>query len=226
MKLRPGFATRKVPAMPTFFGAGTFAATAGSSAVNAPANDQANDILLLVAHCDDNDTLTGATGYAHVTGSPVLFGTSLLNVMWKRATDGSNDIASLSAPDGFQGAIIALRGVKTEGNPWTQISADTQATGTAISIPGVTCTENNQLIVVALAHEILAGAGAQASAGANASLASFTERVDDASALGDDGGVVVFTGQLAAEGSSGTTTLTLAATSPTGRIVMSFNSAI
>lgn len=223
MKLRPGLTKRHSFTMPSYFGTGAFTQDISSDTLPAPANDAANDICLACVHTDANDTFT-ATGYAHVTGSPLAFGSSQLHVLWKRAVDGNNNV-TITTTDGWQGFLAVVRGVKQSGNPWTNLASDTQSSATSIVIPGLNVTENNTLVVIILAHEIaaLVPPAPQASSGANADLANFTERADDGDAVGPDGGLVIFSGEKAVDGTIGNTTCTLAAASATGRFILTFN---
>lgn len=226
MKLRPAMAHRKTPAVPTVFGVGAWAASAaGSAAINAPANDALGDILLLCVLADENDTLGGIGDYAHVTGSPFTVNASnaRLHILWKRATDGSNDLAALTATDGWKGFIIALRGVNGTGNPWSQIGS-TSGSGTSVSVDGLTLAENNTLMIIVVGHE--GDPGAQASNAANASLANVTEQADNSDSNTPDGGVVIISGTKATEGASGSTTLTLASAVAWVGVALAFNGAL
>ena len=82
---------------------------------------------------------------------------------------------------------------------------------TSGSIPGVTTTVANALVVTALAASLPDATGtAQYSAWTNANLTSLTERVDNTRNAGNGGGLAVATGVKAAAGATGNTAVTLA----------------
>lgn len=221
------------PAAPTFVAAGAVASGVGTIAPAIPAGVLANDILLLfVESANQTISLTTANGFAEVTTSPQGTGTAAgtaatrLAVYWKRATGSDSAPTVADSGDHQVGRIIAIRGCKTSGDPWNVTPAgDVAATAsTSVTIPGVTTSVNNCMIVVAVSNATDTTT-AQTSAWTNSNLSSLTERIDSNATAGNGGGFGVATGILATAGATGSTTATLATSSVQGRMCIALEPA-
>lgn len=220
-------------ALPAFRSAGAAAGGIGAITPGLPSGQAANDILLL--YCESaNEAVIAPTGYVEVTGSPQFTGIAAsttatrLTVFWKRSV-GALEVAPLIADvgDHVYAQVLAFSGCPTTGNPWDITAGDTASAATGVTIPGVTTTVTDCLIVAAVANGTDTST-AQTSAWANANLASPAMAeltgADGNSTAGNGGGFGVGAGGLATGGASGATTATLATSSVQGRLTIALKS--
>lgn len=199
-------------ALPTFVAAGATNASIGDLALALPAGLAADDILIAAIECAAADTAVLPGGWAHVTGSPIATATGTkLNVAWKRAGGSESAPTFTDAGDHQAGALVAVRGCITTGNPWDVVNTSVlDASDTAVAFPSVTTTVADCLVLNIIANgrdvDTTTGIGSWT----NAALANLTERLDFWSSLGSGGGVGLATGEAAAAGVVGQTTATLA----------------
>lgn len=201
----------------TYQAAGT--AVNGSTGVGAspawPAH-AANDIALLFVESAGEEpvTLGVANGFAAVANSPQSTGTGTtgtrLTVFWARATSSSMTAPSISAPSNhFYARIVTFRGVLNSGNPIDVTAGGTKGSAsTGATLPGVTTTVANTLIVQAVARHNDSAATAF-SLQSNANLTGITEHVDAGTTAGHGGGLGVWSGVMATAGATGSTTATV-----------------
>lgn len=136
-------------------------------------------------------------------------GNHRLTLFWKRASGGDADLISSVTASGQIGQVIAIRGCATLGNPF-EATSSSQTTSTSLSatIPGVTTTVNDCLILAAInTYGNSSAYNAWYDNWVNAGLASVTERMDQADLVGGFG---LATGGLATAGASGNTTVDVA----------------
>lgn len=172
-----------------------------------------NDILLTTIECENTDTITVPAGWATVTSQVVATGTpTKLTLIWKRAVAGDTapTIVDTGGTNNHQiGRMLVVSGCKTTGNPWNTLAGTTETTAdTTVSIPGLTTTAINCL-VVAVFSTGRDSTTVNATAGANASLANFTEQMDNWTNAGLGGGFALFTGEKATAGVVSATTATV-----------------
>jgi len=207
-----------------FRAAGTADKGAGALAPGLPTGHALNDILLLVVH-SSNETISAPTGYAEVTsGSPQGTGTAAtagstrLAIFWKRDNGSESGPTVADSGNHTVARIFAFSGCITSGDPWDVNTGDVLSTAdTAVSIPAVTTTVANTMIVAAVAHAIDSNS-AQGSSETNSNLTEVAERGDVSTNSNTGGGFVVITGKKASIGSTGATSDTLAASSKQARI--------
>lgn len=206
--------------MPSWVSAGTVSASASTATPALPTGWAQDDVFLLFVE-SMNGAAGAPTGWAQVgstqfanTGSTTT--ETALDVYWKRAT-ASESAPTLADSGNHQVAIIhAFRGCTTSGNPWNVQAGATETTSdTSGSCPTVTTSVDNTLVVCAATAATDIGT-ARFSSWTNANLSSLTERSDDASTLGNGGGVGVATGGKATAGSTGATAVTYATASAKG----------
>jgi hypothetical protein len=201
-------------ALPTFVAAGAAANGTGDITPGLPAGWAKNDILLIFVESDVSDPTPAApAGYAHVTGSSVQTTGTRLAVFWKRSTAVEADPVVADVGNHLLARMIAVRGCRTEGNPWEITQASVEAVSdTSGSASGPTTTQANTFIVIAATSDFDPGADDTAgySAFTNAALGSLTERIDNRAAAGNGGTLGVATGTKATAGAVGATTYTLA----------------
>jgi hypothetical protein len=215
-------------ALPTVQGVANGQGNTAAATVSWPASHQADDIGLLFLETDDGEAagVASPSGWVEVTDSPQDSGANggntgtRLTVFWKRATSGAEgDVTTTDAGDHTYARIISFRGCETSGNPWDVTAGDNANSASSGSIPGDTTTVADCLIVAAISRGTDT-ASAAFSNWANGDLANVAEIADAGTAQGSGGGVGVATGEKASAGTFGATTVTLAATSGQGRIMI------
>ena len=206
---------------PVFIAAG--AVTSNTTAITPalPAGIATNDILLLFLETSNQaisiSNQNGGT-WTQVTNSPQYCGTAAgttgarFTAFWSRYNGTQGAPTTSDSGDHQLGMMIAIRGAAESGNPWDVTAGGVEAVSdTSGSIPGVTTTVANTLVVTAIASSLPdASSTAKFSAWTNANLTSLTERIDNSVTAGNGGGLGVATGIKATAGAYGNTTLTLA----------------
>lgn len=206
-------------ALPTFQAAGTL--TGSTAAISPPWPTHAVDdvALMFVETANQIPTaLTTANGFVFVGTLSYGGGTagsgataSSLDVYWCRAT--STSMAAPTVTDAGQhtiGQILTFSGCITTGDPWDVYAGDASGSATtSVTIPGVTTTVADCLVVLACSWADDSASGFLASV-TNASLANITSLVNAGNISGNGGGFAVLTGEMATAGavSSSTGTLT------------------
>lgn len=221
-------------ALPTYFGSGAF--TVGAAAITPPfpVDTLENDIALLVCESENEAiSLSAAQGFVEVTNSPQFAGTAATNpanriaVFWKRLAGG--DTAPTMADSGNHNTaqIHVFRGVKTAGDPWniTAGGNDGGVNDTSGAVPGATTTVADCLVVLISGSSFNGTSTAQFSGWTNADLANILERTDNTNTSGLGGGHGMATGEKAAAGAYGDTTVTLANTSFKGAMSIALEGA-
>ena len=175
-----------------------------------PAGTAANDILLLVCETDAGDVVPAPAGYAAVTGSPQNGADTALHVFWKRAGASEAAPTPTRVGDHTVARVAAFSGCVTAGNPINAQAFSNNAAGTSHTIPGLTTTINNCLVVDVASVGRDSAFTTHFSAWANADLASpsITEFMDGGDSAGGAGGMGGASGGKAVAGAVGTTTFT------------------
>lgn len=159
-------------------------------------------------------TLSTAAGFVNVTNSPQATGATTagtqITVFWCRATSGAMSAPTVADPgDHVYGVILTFRGCPTTGDPWNVTAGSVKASATATTtFPTVTTTVANCLVVLAAARDTDSAVAAW-SAPVNAALGDLQERFDLGTALGNGGGLGIYTGVKSVAGATGTTTATV-----------------
>jgi hypothetical protein len=181
-----------------------------------PAGWQVDDILLIIVESTGGETAPSATGYAHVTGSPVVEATNTqLSVLWKRATTSEPAPTVTGPTDHAVTRMLGVRGCPVTGNPWNISPVATEATvDTSATWPGGTTTVADCLVLEIIAAG-LPDAASTINLGvlANANYTGITERMDNWVLTGNGGGIGVVSGVKATAGATGQSTATLAVAS-------------
>jgi hypothetical protein len=195
---------------PTVVGVGAVATGTTTITPALPASIAVDDILIDIAESVGGQNYTLPSGWAHVTGSPVVQGVNTqLTVIWRRY-DGSLAAPALSGTtDHAIGRMLAVRGCPSSGNPWDVVSVAVEAASdTSASWPTVTTTAASTLVlaICATSADI---ATAQISTLTNAGLTSITEHVDNATTTGNGGVLICYSGAKATAGLVAASTATL-----------------
>lgn len=208
------------------------AVASGTSAITPafPAGIAAGHLLITVAECE-GITAPGAytlpSGWAHVTGSPVLQGTNTrLWVIWA-VYDGVMTAPSLgSAGDHNVGRMLAVSGCPTTGNPWDVVSTAVETlSDTSATWPGVTTTVADTLVLEILATGADIASTTMVGTLTNATYTSITKQIDNWVIAGNGGGIGVVTGVKATAGATGQSAATLATASTKALMTLALKSA-
>lgn len=204
--------------MPTYQAQGTITGGTGALTRAWPAH-LVGDVALLAIQTigEEAATLTTASGFTLLdhcetgSGTTGMASGSRLTVFWCRATSTSMaDVVIADAGDHILPGIFTFRGCRASGDPWNVYALDTKPVeSTSLTYPPVTTTVVNCLIVNIGTRGLPDSGASWSSLEANASLSDFTVRADAGSAVGIGCGLTLFTGGLAAIGSSGSTTSTV-----------------
>ncbi len=171
-----------------------------------------DDILILIVETA-NQSVSTPSGWTAFTHSPKGTGTAgdtaatACYLFWLRAS-GSVSAPTITDPgDHAILKVISYSGCKNTGDPYDVI-ATTSGTGTSVTFPEVTTSENDCLIVL-IGTDSFDGAGNRLSAQTNANLSSIAERFDNGAVAGNGGGIWITDGGKASAGATGTTSATL-----------------
>lgn len=204
-------------AIPTVVGVSAAAASSLTTATPAFPTSYtatADDIGIIFAETESADTLVPPTGWTAVINSVVSTGTTTrLWAIWRRIQAGDTAPTIADPGDHQIARMIVVRGCATSGNPWDQSTQTTELVAdTTVSIPTVTTSVNDCLILAAFGtgQDIASTAGA--TGWTNAGLSSLTEQMDNWDIVGTGGGFALATGGKATAGSTGATTATLSLT--------------
>lgn len=209
------------PTVPQYIGSGVpVIGAAGTGIVNIlpPLNGKAGDLEVLVVAGLGVNPYLAPSGWTQISSSPQKDAGNALNarlqVFTRAWTGAATTVADVASDDSKVGLIFSVRGLGG-ATPTIDVTAGdaTQVAGTAVTLPGVTTTQNNCLVMDILAHRIDLS-GPQVSGVTNASLTQLTEQVDYSSTSGQGFGPCVVTGVRATAGVVSATTMTLANSSP------------
>jgi hypothetical protein len=205
-------------AVPTVVAVGS-ATTGATTAVTPafPAGMAVDDVIIGIGESAGAETYPSAAtnGFAHVTGSPVTQDSqTTLTVIWRRY-DGSVTAHSWGdAGNHNMGRYIAIRGVKTSGNPWNQVATSVESVAdTSAAWPSVTTTAADCLVllIIATGRDLATTANLGAVTGGTG-LTSITERMDDWTAAGTGGGFGLATASMVTAGATGAPGATMGST--------------
>lgn len=200
-------------ALPTIVGSGAAAASTGAITPDLPAGVETNDLLLLFVETVGSESISVSdAGWTAAPNSPINLNTgsnTRLSVFWKRAGAAETAPTTTDSGDHQIGAIMAVRGCVTKGNPFlVTASGSTSAIATKTGANNLWPLINNVLVINAFAQGDDGQTTGQFSSFTNASLGSLTERIDAFTDLGNGGGLAVATGTKATPGLITGTTVT------------------
>ena len=212
------FFTNALAVAPNFQASGTAVDGTGNVTVSWPTH-QANDVALLFVESTGDSTVAAPSGFTEILNSPQIVSTpsffttnnyTQLSVFWARATSTSMPAVTIVDSGNHNFAqILTYRNVATTGNPWDVTAGNTKSTrSTSVSVPAVTTTTNDILVVQAVSRDTDSDSAAFSNQ-TNALLTTISERTDTGTTSGDGGGFTVWDGGKATAGASGTTTATV-----------------
>ena len=217
---------------PIFQAAGTAQTSIGTSVNVSWPTHLANDIgIIVIETTGTSATLTPPTGWAIITGTPVTdvatVAGSKLHVWWKRAASAAEAaVATGAATDHIIARIYTFRNVTTIGNPWNVAAVGTKTTAsTTATIPTLTTTNADTLIVMVCGRPDDSASTTHFGVPVNVNLTGLAEAGEAGTIDGDGGGFVVSYGTKATAGSTGTSTLTKAASTTDTYVVLALKQA-
>ena len=172
----------------------------------------ADDVVIGIGESvgGQNFPTIATNGFAHIDSvSPVVQDTNTqLSVVWRRGDFTAH--AWGDSVDHNIGAYIAIRGCKTTGNPWNNVTPTVDATlDNSATWPTTTTSVADCLILFLGGWSDDMGTGALSG---GTGLGAFTERIDFVSALGNDGAIFCADATKAAAGATGAPVATLTGT--------------
>jgi hypothetical protein len=198
--------------MPTVVGVGAASPGTGTITPAYPAGYTAIADDVAVTFVETNsETVTPPTNWATAATIAVSSGTlTRLTALWRRLNT-SETAPTIADPGNHAiGRMIVIRGCRTTGNPFEAAQTSQELTAdTSVSIPGVTTTNPDVLLLYAFSTGQDIGSTAGATGWANASLVNVLERMDDWTASNTGGGFAMASGEKAVAGATGAMTCTL-----------------
>jgi hypothetical protein len=174
----------------------------------------ANDILVFVFETDLDRTPSvsgGSETWTQFPWSPqVSSGATVLNAFWARSsqTDPTAPAATWgTGPNHAVGAVCAIRGCATSGDPWDVDSSGNNAAANA-TIPGATTTVAECLVLILCSSGFNGTNAVRFSTWSNTDLAGVSEVFDQVDTIGNGGGFGAAIGTKVAAGTYGSTTVT------------------
>lgn len=155
-------------AVPNYFYSGSQQGGTGTLTVPVPDPYNENDIFVMFCHTANQNLPTSPpTGWNNVPTPASGLGTAgaaggiKLHVFWRRATASESDVSLGDSGDYTAARIFSFKECVESGDPWNIDDAFTQASAsTALSFPSITTTEDNCLIVMAVAGDFDHASGA------------------------------------------------------------------
>lgn len=214
--------------LPVYVGAGTLADNAAAISPALPSGIQTNDILLLaIETANQAITIPTPNGgvWTEVTNSPQGTGTAAgttatrLTVFWSRYNGTQGAPTTSDSGDHQTGQIFAFRHCISTGTPFNISSGNVDATSdTSLSATGATTTAPNCL--VAILATLMDDAQDFGGTWTNTDLANITVRQNSPGTGGNDGRLILVTGEKASAGAYGATTNTTSASSVKGMMTI------
>jgi hypothetical protein len=199
---------------PSFVAGGAVVAGSSSIQLQWPEGHEADDIGILLCQ-----TYNQTSGVLPTDCHMIYFPTGVnsggklvtrLYALWIRATsDNMPPIAIADSGDHQLADLLVFRGCVATGSPIHKTAKDTASSSTSITVPGLTTTVANAMIVAAVGCSNSADNDHGAAAWTNASLASIAEAVHAFTSVANRGGLLAAYGLKATAGAVSNTTATL-----------------
>lgn len=161
-----------------------------------------NDIAIAVHVATSAKATTG--GWTQIATKA--FGSGVdVTLLWRRvASDGENYVSDYGGWGAYGTKIVLLRGLPSGSSPVDTSATQNEATGTAVTLPAVTTTQGNDMVLLVSVHQF----SATSASWTNATLGTVTERYDG-TPTNLNFYLHIATAVMAAAGSTGTTAMTL-----------------
>lgn len=201
--------------LPRFQAAGTGVGGQGDISPAWPAHEVGDIGLLFVEACGGQAIALGAAeGFTQVANSPQNTGTTTngtrLAVYWCRATSSAMPAPLVTDPgDHAYARILTFRGCLESGDPIDITGGGVKAAAsTSVTATGVTTTQANDLVIVAVSWDVDATTMGFSN-WANTNLDGLTMISHEGTTQGNGGGVAIAAGIKAADGATGDTTVSM-----------------
>ncbi len=218
-------------AIPQYINKSAFASGTNNITVGTVANAQADDLILLFVE-SANQAISTPSGYAQVTDSPQSTGSAAaaggvrLACFYRFATGADTTTLITDTGDHTTAIKILIRGVDTT-TPFNATAGSVQSTAaTSWTLPSVTTTADNCLIIYGLGLDRDASSTTNVSGFTNSNLSNILELHDQVVTSGVGGGLAVYEGEKATAGSVGTSTITSAASTTAAFLTIALNEAL
>lgn len=205
-------------ALPVFRAASAKAAGAASATPALPAGSAANDIVVLVAVCNDGETLSisanGSIGTWTEIATVTSGGWQTLKIWWGRYSSGTTGPTVAVTADHVCCATAGWSGCVPSGSPVDVSATGTEAASdTSFSFASGISSTVNDCIALCIASIQRDSNVASVPVMANSSLTSLASRLDHCTNTGTGGGYGLSEGAKATAGTLGTFTNTYATAS-------------
>ena len=217
------------PLMPALVSLGAYAPSITGPVVPVPEWYADGDVLVLLV-TSANQSIATPSGWTQVANSPQSTGTAgaaggvRLAVFYKVVSGVQSNLTLADSGDYTIGQMATFR----YANPTTPIdvtagSVKSSATGTTFTLPAVTTTAVNDLVLLCVGQDRDLDSTANLSAWTNANLSDILEHIDRTISNNTGGGLGLATGGKATAGSTGTTTVTSAAATTAAFLTVALN---
>lgn len=206
---------------PGFIAAGAVAAGASAIQVSWPEDHQALDIGILLVQTYNQALPSVPNGCSLIIADQYVafFSKTRLAAYRIRATSSAMPAIQVADSGDHQIAVILnIRGCVASGNPVVASSSDNAASGTAITVPGVTTPIANALVIAAVGFTNPTNNHPSVSGWTNGNLTGIVEAVDSAARVNNGGGIAAACGVKATAGATGGTTATLSVAEAQARL--------
>ncbi len=212
---RVGITLLPIGVPPTIASVGTAFSSTAAPTATLPTGWQQNDILVLVLQSSQQNIATPA-GYTRLgpqngIGAAAAAGSTRLGIFWKRATSSESAPTIADSGDHTYGVMFAVRGCRTNGDPFRMIGQAWKFTGSTTGTADIGTTRTGNALVVNIFAHAIDSATAQGSSPTNASLTGVAENFDGATTDGTGGGIYIMSGLKEAPGDVTASTVTWAA---------------
>ncbi len=198
-------------AAPEVRAVGTVASGEGEIAPGLPAGTEAGDLLVMPVESQGAQARPTVAGWTYESGPSGVQGNTRLTYYYKVAVSSDATTVSDSGDHQLARIIGIKKGTFNATTPFPQNVFSTQTSTTAVSIPGVTTTIGESLILAfASGHLPDAEGSAEFSGVANASLTGLTELINNTTSAGDGGAIFTASGVKTVAGAVSSTTVTAA----------------
>lgn len=207
------------PLMPYFVSKTAFYAGNAALSVLKPPTYADGDLFVLLVE-SANQTIATPSGFTQVANSPQSTGTAAAAggvrlAVFYQIVSGGYQLSGVQVGDSgnhtaaqlfvFRGADISAPIDVTAGG------IKSSATGTTFTLPSVTTSEDNGLVLLCVGMDRDAGSTTNLSGWANANLSNIVELADETTSVAAGGGLGLAIGGKTTAGSTGTTDVTSAA---------------
>lgn len=210
-------------ATPLYTGSGGFISSTAGITVAYPGDLQVHDILIMFV-TSANQAVTTPANWNLITSTGIgtaaaATGAVALYAYWQRYASGSSVVVADSGSY-TNGAIFGVRYALKTGSPINVSAQVSNAASTSVSIPSVTTTAADCLIIMGIGTDQDIATAQFSGSPTNANLNNINLLMNESNINGVGGGLVVIDGDKMSAGATGTTTGTLLNSQVTSNITI------